>query len=529
VLTITDRPEDSLAVHGLRVGGRVLRNPTTSQLYTAAIDRGEAVLAEGGPLVVDTGRFTGRSPKDKFIVREPGSEERIWWSETNAEISEEHFDGLRAKVTAHLERRDVYVIDAYCGADPKHRLSVRILTAHPYHALFAKTMFEPADADDFEPDVLVLHEPEVEAVPEQDGTRTEVFVCLHPSRGEILIGGTFYGGEIKKSVFTLMNDRLPLEGVMPMHCSANVSSDEKDVAIFFGLSGTGKTTLSADPERLLIGDDEHGWGDQGVFNFEGGCYAKTIRLSEEAEPEIWNAVHSFGTVLENVTVDEQGVLDLDDSSKTENTRAAYRLDRIANALPSRRAGHPQSVIFLAADAFGILPPIARLSREQALFFFLAGYTSKLAGTELGVTEPQPTFSTCFGAPFLPQPPTVYAKLLGEKLEQHDATVWLINTGWTGGPFGEGHRMPIQATRALLAAVLSGELATVEFREDPVFGFQVPVTAPSVDESLLDPRSTWADPEAYDRKARELAQMFVDNFAQKHADAPPEVAAAAPKP
>jgi phosphoenolpyruvate carboxykinase (ATP) len=528
-LTITDRPEDSLAVHGLRVGGRVLRNPTTSQLYTAAIDRGEGVIAEDGPLVVDTGRFTGRSPKDKYIVREPGSEDRIWWSETNAEISPGHYDGLRAKVAAHLEKSDVYVIDAYCGADPAHRLSVRVITAHPYHALFAKTMFEPADADGFEPDVLVLHEPEVEADPEHDGTRTEVFVCLHPTRGEILIGGTFYGGEIKKSVFTLMNDRLPLEGVMPMHCSANVSQDEKDVAIFFGLSGTGKTTLSADPERLLIGDDEHGWGDQGVFNFEGGCYAKTIRLSEEAEPEIWNAVHSFGTVLENVTVDERGVLDLDDSSKTENTRAAYTLDRIANALPSRRAGHPRSVIFLAADAFGILPPIARLSRDQALFFFLAGYTSKLAGTELGVTEPQPTFSTCFGAPFLPQPPMVYAKLLGEKLERHEASTWLINTGWTGGPFGEGHRMPIQATRALLAAVLSGELESVEFREDPVFGFQVPVTAPGVDESLLDPRSTWADPEAYDRKARELAQMFADNFAEKHADASPEIAAAAPKP
>ena len=529
MLTITDRPEDSLAVHGLRVGGRVLRNPTTSQLYTAAIDRGEAVLAEGGPLVVDTGRFTGRSPKDKFIVREPGSEERIWWSDVNAEISEEHFDGLRGKVTAHLEKRDVYVIDAYCGADPKHRLSVRILTAHPYHALFAKTMFEPADADDFEPDVLVLHEPEVEADPARDGTRTEVFVCLHPTRGEILIGGTFYGGEIKKSVFTLMNERLPLEGVMPMHCSANVSQDGRDVAVFFGLSGTGKTTLSADPERLLIGDDEHGWGDDGVFNFEDGCYAKTVRLSEEAEPEIWNAVHSFGTVLENVTVDERGVLDLDDASKTENTRAAYKLERIANALPSRRAGHPQSVIFLAADAFGILPPIARLSREQALFFFLSGYTSKLAGTELGVTEPQPTFSTCFGAPFWPQRPTVYAKLLGEKLDLRDATVWLINTGWTGGPFGEGHRMPIQATRALLGSVLTGELGGVEFRTDPVFGFEVPMRAAGVDESLLDPRSTWAEPEAYDRKARELARMFADNFATKHAEAPAQVAAAAPKP
>jgi phosphoenolpyruvate carboxykinase (ATP) len=326
-----------------------------------------------------------------------------------------------------------------------------------------------------------------------------------------------------------MNDRLPLEGVMPMHCSANVSQDGQDVAVFFGLSGTGKTTLSADPERLLIGDDEHGWGDDGVFNFEGGCYAKTIRLSAEAEPEIWSAVHSFGTVLENVAVDERGVLDLDDDSKTENNRAAYKLERIANTLPTKRAGHPANVIFLAADAFGILPPIARLSREQALFFFLSGYTSKLAGTELGVTEPQPTFSTCFGAPFWPQRPTVYAGLLGEKLDSHDATVWLINTGWTGGPFGEGHRMPIEATRALLAAVLSGELAGVEFRTDPVFGFEVPVTAPGVDVSLLEPRSTWADPDAYDTKARELAQMFADNFAKAHADAPPEVAAAAPKP
>jgi phosphoenolpyruvate carboxykinase (ATP) len=531
-LTITDRPGDSLAVHGLHVGGRVLRNPTTSQLYAAALDRGEAVLGEDGPLVVDTGRFTGRSPKDKFIVREPGSEHRIWWSDTNAEISEEHFGGLRAKVAARLEASDLYVIDAFCGADPRHRLSVRVLTTHPYHALFAKTMFiEPTEADfaGFEPDVLVLHEPEVEAEPERDGTRTGVFVCLHPTRGEILIGGTFYGGEIKKSVFTLMNDRLPLEGVMPMHCSANVSRDGKDVAVFFGLSGTGKTTLSADPERLLIGDDEHGWGDDGVFNFEGGCYAKTIRLSADAEPEIWKAVHSFGTVLENVVVDERGVLDLDDDSKTENTRAAYKLDRIANALPAKRAGHPRSVIFLAADAFGILPPIARLSREQALFYFLSGYTSKLAGTELGVTEPQPTFSTCFGAPFWPQPPTTYAKLLGEKLERHDATVWLINTGWTGGPFGEGHRMPIQATRALLAAVLSDELAGTELRTDPVFGFQVPVTAPGVDEKLLDPRSTWVDPEAYDRKARELARMFADNFSTKHADAPAEVSAAAPRP
>ena len=391
---------------------------------------------------------------------------------------------------------------------------------------------EPAEADlaDFEPDVLVLHEPEVEADPAQDGTRTEVFICLHPTRKEILIGGTFYGGEIKKSVFTLMNDRLPLEGVMPMHCSANVSQDGQDVAVFFGLSGTGKTTLSADPERLLIGDDEHGWGDDGVFNFEGGCYAKTIRLSAEAEPEIWKAVHSFGTVLENVTVDERGVLDLDDDSKTENNRAAYKLEKIANALPAKRAGHPRSVIFLAADAFGILPPIARLSREQALFFFLSGYTSKLAGTELGVTEPQPTFSTCFGAPFWPQRPTVYAQLLGREArrarrdglaDQHRLDGRARSARGTGCRSRPRARCSARCSRA--------SCANVEFRTDPVFGFEVPVTAPDVDESLLDPRSTWADPEAYDRKARELAQMFAENFATKHADAPAEIAAAAPKP
>ena len=377
--------------------------------------------------------------------------------------------------------------------------------------------------------MLVLHEPEVEAEPAQDGTRTEVFICLHPTRKEILIGGTFYGGEIKKSVFTLMNDRLPLEGVMPMHCSANVSQDGQDVAVFFGLSGTGKTTLSADPERLLIGDDEHGWGDDGVFNFEGGCYAKTIRLSAEAEPEIWKAAHSFGTVLENVVVDERGVLDLDDDSKTENTRAAYKLEQIANALPAKRAGHPRSVIFLAADAFGILPPIARLSREQALFFFLSGYTSKLAGTELGVTEPQPTFSTCFGAPFWPQRPTVYAKLLGEKLDaarrdrladQHRLDGRAVRRGPPDAD--PGH--PRAARRGAL-----GRAARRRVPDGSRLRLRGSGHAPGVDESLLDPRSTWADPEAYDRKASELAQMFADNFAEKHADAPAEIAAAAPKP
>jgi phosphoenolpyruvate carboxykinase (ATP) len=397
---------------------------------------------------------------------------------------------------------------------------VRVITARPYHALFSKTMFiDPTDEElaRFAPEALVLHAPSVEADPAVDATRSGTFVVLHPGRTELLVGGTFYAGEIKKSIFTVLNDRLPLEGVLPMHCSANVSQDGENVAIFFGLSGTGKTTLSADPARLLIGDDEHGWGDSGVFNFEGGCYAKTIKLSPTAEPEIWKASHSYGTILENVVLDERGVLDLDDASKTENTRAAYKLEAIANALPTKMAGHPQNVIFLTADAFGILPPIARLSREQALYYFLSGFTAKLAGTEIGVTEPQPTFSTCFGAPFLPQPPTVYAELLGKKLDEHGATVWLVNTGWTGGPFGEGHRMPIDATRSMLAEALEGRLADAEYRVDPVFGFEVPRAVHGVEPELLDPRSTWQDPEAYDRKARDLARMFRDNFEAKFAD------------
>lgn len=500
-------------------------------LYTHALERGEGRLAEGGPLCVDTGRYTGRSPQDKFVVEESGSENRIWWGKVNQPISEEHFDGLRDKVVEYLEGQDLYVIDAFAGADVAHRISVRVITSQPYHALFAKTMFiEPAadELEDFEPEALVLHAPAIEADPEEDGTRTGTFIVLHPGRTEVLIGGTFYGGEIKKSIFTVMNDRLPLEGVFPMHCSANVDANGR-VAIFFGLSGTGKTTLSADPERSLIGDDEHGWGDSGVFNIEGGCYAKVIRLSAEAEPEIFKTTHTFGTILENVVVDENGILDLDDASKTENTRAAYKLEQIGNALPTKQAGHPSAVIMLAADAFGILPPIARLTRDQAMFYFLSGYTAKLAGTEIGVTEPQATFSTCFGAPFLPQPPAVYAAMLGEKLRQHPhASVWLVNTGWTGGPFGEGHRMPIQATRALLRAALDDGLRSVEYRVDPIFGFEVPVSVPAVDSSLLDPRSTWADSDAYDRKARELARMFRDNFEQFAATAGEAVAAAGPR-
>ena len=526
----TTKPRGRLGLgeHGIHTAGQMHWNPTTSVLYTHALARRDGQLAEGGPLVVDTGLHTGRSPKDKFVVREPGSERRIWWGDVNQEIDEEGYERLRDKLVAHLDEHDLYVVDAFAGADPAYRLPLRVITDSPWHALFAKTLFIDPSAEELaahQPRALVLHAPAVESDPDEDGTRSTTFVVLHPTRGEVLIGGTFYAGEIKKSIFTLMNDRLPLHDVLPMHCSANLGDDGR-VAIFFGLSGTGKTTLSADPERKLIGDDEHGWGKSGVFNIEDGCYAKVIRLSPEAEPEIYRATHSFGTVLENVIADARGVLDLDDDSKTENTRAAYKLDRIANALPAKRAGHPSSVVFLAADAFGILPPLARLSRDQAMFYFLSGFTAKLAGTEIGVKEPQPTFSACFGAPFLTHPPGVYARMLGERLDRHHATVWLVNTGWTGGTFGEGERMPIAATRALLSAALSGELDGVEYREDPVFGFEVPVEAPGVDSRLLDPGSTWADREEYDRKALELAQLFRENIAKFDVDE--AVAAAGPR-
>ena len=529
-MTMTpSRSATDLSEHGLSPEGAVHRNQTVSQLYMDAVQRGDGQIVEGGPLAVDTGKHTGRSPNDKFIVREPGSEDRIWWG-ANRPLDEAQFDGLRGKVVAYLDAQPVlYVVDAFAGADPAHRIAVRVVTDSPYHALFSKTLFIDPTAEelvDFEPQALVLHAPTVEAVPDEDGTRSGTFVVLHPSRSEVVIGGTFYAGEIKKSIFTVMNDRLPRERVLSMHCSANVGSDGA-VAIFFGLSGTGKTTLSADPERQLIGDDEHGWGDTGVFNIEGGCYAKVIRLSAKAEPAIFRTTHTYGTILENVVVDERGVVDLDDGSKTENTRAAYKLEEIGNALPAKQAGHPRAVVFLTADAFGILPPIARLTRYQAMYWFLSGFTAKLAGTEIGVKEPQPTFSTCFGAPFLPLLPSVYARMLGEKLDAHGSTVWLVNTGWTGGPYGVGRRMPIDATRALLHAALSGELAGAPVRTDEIFQLAVPVAVDGVDSALLDPRSTWSDPAAYDVKAHELAGLFRANFKQFADVVRPETAAAGP--
>jgi phosphoenolpyruvate carboxykinase (ATP) len=530
VKVATGQERRSLGAHGIDGRVAVHWNPTTPQLYTHALRHEEGVLAEGGPLVVDTGRHTGRSPDDKFVVREPGSEGRIWWGKVNRPLEEDRYERLRDKVAAYLGGRELFVVDAYAGADPAHRISLRVVTPVAYHALFARTMFITPDEDElaaFAPEAVVLHAPGLEADPHEDRTRSGTFVALHPSRLEVLIGGTYYAGEIKKSIFTLMNDRLPLEGVFPMHCSANVG-DGGDVAIFFGLSGTGKTTLSADPLRHLIGDDEHGWGDAGVFNLEAGCYAKAIRLSPVAEPEIYATTRTFGTILENVPVDERGRLDLDSEEKTENTRAAYRLERISNALPAGRAGHPANVVFLAADAFGIMPPIARLSHAQARYHFLSGFTARLAGTEIGVTEPAPTFSPCFAGPFLPQPPAVYSRLLGAKLAEHDPTVWLVNTGWTGGPAGEGYRMPIEASRAILHAALSGALDDAGYRRDPVFGFEVPVAVEGVDPALLDPRSTWRDAEAYDAKAAELARMFRANF-ERFDGVGPEVAAGGPPP
>jgi phosphoenolpyruvate carboxykinase (ATP) len=470
-----------------------------------------------GPVVVSTGKHTARAAADKFVVREQSTEGHIWWGQYNRPFTEENFSSLHSRLAGYLQGRDVFVQDCYAGADPDYQLPVRIIASRAWHALFARTMFlkirHLESLKRHVPEFTVIAVPPFLASPMIDGTRTDTFIVINFRERIAVIGGSAYAGEIKKTIFTVLNFLLPLQNVLPMHCSANVGA-KGDVALFFGLSGTGKTTLSADPERHLIGDDEHGWSDHGVFNFEGGCYAKVIRLSEEAEPQIYATTRTWGTVLENVVMDERGILDLDDDSKTENTRAAYKLEQISNALPEKRAGHPSAVVFLTADAFGILPPLARLTREQAMYWFLSGFTAKLAGTEIGVTEPQPTFSACFGAPFLPQPPAVYAHMLGEKLDHHPhVNVWLVNTGWTGGPFGEGSRMPIKATRRLLNAAL---------------GVEVPAEVHGVDSSLLDPRSTWADPEAYDAKARELAQMFVDNFV-RFPDVAPAVAAAGPKP
>ncbi|HEX8230336.1 MAG TPA: phosphoenolpyruvate carboxykinase [Chloroflexia bacterium] len=496
-------------------------NLTSAHLVEEAIRNNEGSLAAEGPLVVSTGQYTGRSPKDKFVVQEPSSQDNIAWGAVNQPLSEEKFDAIRERLMVHIRDKamKLYVQDVYVGADPNYRLKVRIYTQFAWSNLFARNLFiRPTEAErvGFEPDFTVVDVPSFHANPAEEGTRTETFIALNLAQRLVLIGGTEYGGEIKKSMFTVMNYVLPVNGVLSMHCSANIGRNG-DTALFFGLSGTGKTTLSADPNRTLIGDDEHGWSDTGVFNFEGGCYAKVIKLSQKAEPDIWAASHRFGTLLENVVMHpETRELNLESAEKTENTRSAYPIHFIPNASPTGTGAHPKNIMMLTADAFGVMPPIARLTPEQAMYYFLSGYTAKLAGTERGVTEPEPNFSACFGSPFLPLPPMTYARLLGEKIRQHGADVWLVNTGWSGGAYGKGKRMSIAHTRAMVSAALDGSLAQVPTVTDPIFGLQVPTSCPGVPSEVLTPRNTWQDKDAYDQAARNLAQRFKDNF-NKFAD------------
>ncbi len=518
---------------GITAARRVYWNLPCARLYEEALGRGEASLGHWGPLVAETGSHTGRSPKDKLTVREPGTEGEIWWGEVNRPLAPERFEGLHRKVLSYLAGRDAFVFDGYAGADPRYRLRVRVVSELAWHSLFARNMFlhevDGGVLAGFEPELTVIDVPGLAAEPATDGTASGTFIVVDLDRCLVLIGGTEYAGEIKKSVFSVMNYRLPKRGVLSMHCSANYGRDRDDVALFFGLSGTGKTTLSADRERTLIGDDEHGWGDDGVFNIEGGCYAKVIRLDPEGEPEIFATTRRFGTILENVVVDPvTRDLDLDDDSKTENTRASYPVTQLDNVDLSGRGGHPRNVVFLTCDAFGVLPPISRLTPEQAMFHFLSGYTAKVAGTERGVTEPTATFSACFAAPFLPLHPGVYAKMLGQKIARHGVKVWLVNTGWTGGPHGVGRRMALRHTRRMVAAALAGELDDVATRADPVFCLAVPERVEGVPTEILDPRATWKDPEAYDRRAAELAEMFAENFAKYADGVGEEVCAAGPK-
>jgi phosphoenolpyruvate carboxykinase (ATP) len=528
---MTPRAETApdLRPHGLLHNGRVHARLSAAELTEHALRRGETQLAANGAVVAFTGTRTGRSPKDRFIAREPEAAD-IWWGPVNQPLEPAAFDHLYHLVRAYLQGRDLFVTDAYAGADPAHRLKVRVVASQAWHALFARCLFldvPAAELNVFLPDWTILHAAGLHADPASDGTKSEVFVVVSFARRLILVGGTHYAGEIKKAVFSVMNYLLPRQGVLSMHCAANQGTTG-DVALFFGLSGTGKTTLSADPHRRLIGDDEHGWSDQGVFNIEGGCYAKTIRLSRYTEPQIYEAIR-FGCVLENVPLDPRTrEPDYTSEQYTENTRAAYPVEFIPNCELSGRGGHPTNIFFLTCDAFGVLPPIARLSPDQALYHFLSGYTAKVAGTEADVTKPGATFSTCFGAPFLPLHPTRYATLLKERLERHRCPVWLVNTGWTGGAPGVGQRMPLPQTRSLLQAALNGVLNNVPMQVDPVFGLSVPQACPGVPSEVLQPRRAWADPLAFDAAAKELAGLFRANFAQYAEHAGPAVSAAGPR-
>jgi phosphoenolpyruvate carboxykinase (ATP) len=519
-----------LEAHGIRTSGAINWNLSAAVLYEHAVRRDEGLLAKDGPLVCRTGAHTGRSPNDKFVVKEPTSEGHVHWGKVNKPIDQQKFELLKRDILAHLSASDLYVQDLYAGADPAYRLPVRFIQELAWQSLFVRNLFivPPAsDRDGFEPQFTVLTAPSFKADPARHGTRSDVAIVLNLGTREVLIAGTSYAGENKKSIFSVLNYILPLKNVLSMHCSANIGA-AGDTALFFGLSGTGKTTLSSDPQRKLIGDDEHGWSDHGVFNFEGGCYAKMIRLSEEAEPQIYETTRRFGTVLENVVMDaESRRLDLDDGSLTENTRGAYPIEFIANSVPSGMGGHPRNIIMLTADAFGVLPPIAKLSPEAAMYHFLSGYTAKVAGTEKGVKDPSATFSTCFGAPFLPLNPNVYARGLGERIARHDSRVWLVNTGWTGGAFGFGKRMKISHTRAMISAALSGALDHVGYQRHPIFNLEMPTSCLDVPVEVLDPRSTWADKAAYDAQARKLAAMFIENFKTFEGDVDAAVKKAGP--
>ena len=523
--------EQELDESGIRTSRPIHWNLGTAALYEHAIRRQEGELAADGPLVCRTGAHTGRSPNDKFVVKEPSSEGQIAWGKVNRPIDLAHFDALKRDMLAHLADRELYVQDLYAGAAAEYRLPVRFIQELAWQNLFVRNLFiVPPDGDlgAFKPQFTVITAPSFMASPERHGTRSDVAIVVNMGTREVLIAGTSYAGENKKSIFSVLNYLLPLQGVLSMHCSANVGATG-DTALFFGLSGTGKTTLSSDPERQLIGDDEHGWSDHGIFNFEGGCYAKMIRLSPEAEPQIYATTRRFGTVLENVVIDPRTrQLNLDDASLTENTRGAYPIEFIANSVPTGTGGHPRNIVMLTADAFGVLPPIARLSPEGAMYHFLSGYTAKVAGTEKGVKDPSATFSTCFGAPFLPLNPNVYARGLGQRISRHEARVWLVNTGWTGGAFGVGTRMSIAHTRAMISAALSGQLDDVQYQRHPIFNLEMPTTCPGVPNEVLDPRSTWDDKPAYDAQARKLATMFVENFKTFAGDVDEAVIEAGPK-
>ncbi len=524
----------NLSNHGVGNVRLAYWNLTMEALYEEAVFRGEGVTVAGGPFVVHTGKHTGRSANDKFIVRHTDSENHIWWGQYNRPFDSEKFDALYTRLLGYLQGKDVFVQDVYVGADENYRLPIRFVTEYAWHSMFIRNMFIPPQSLEeykrFVPDFTVIAAPGFKANPSIDNTNSETFIILNFERKLAIIGNTAYAGEMKKSIFTLLNYLLPLQGVLSMHCSANVNpNDPNDVALFFGLSGTGKTTLSADPSRRLIGDDEHGWSDDGIFNFEGGCYAKVIGLSESAEPQIYTTTKMFGTILENVPFDPvTRLIDLDDDSITENTRASYPLEFIANAVPEKRAGHPKNIILLTCDANGVMPPIARLTSNQALYQFISGYTAKLAGTEAGLgKEPQITFSACFGGPFMVHHPYKYADLLKRKIERHGVRCWLVNTGWVGGPYGVGSRISIRHTRALLSAALNGELNSVSYRRDPVFGFDVPRHCPGVPEEVLDPSSSWSDKAEYERRYRDLAMRFKQNFAKFEDQTPREVIEAGP--